>query len=617
MPDPSAPPVSLVVLAWNRWDLTRRCLDSLLETDLTGAEVLVVDNGSTDETPEALKRYEGVRVLRLSQNLGFVRGNNAGIEACDPASDVVLLNNDLELTQHDWLQRMRQVAHSAPDVGVVGCRLVRPDGELLHAGVYVLPDTCWGQQLGSQEKDVGQYADRDREVESVVFACAYLKRSLVDRIGGLSTEFESYFEDTDYCLRAREAGFRVVVCGGVTLIHLEHGSTQQAPEEFSRLFQRSRRVFRRKWRRKLEKRYRSRVLWQSTMSVPSEYSASCRALLHHLDDLGVRVTYRHLHDRGTDIPMEEQNELRDHRLSVIHGRKAPRFGPSVAFGRGDSFDRSAGRYRIGYTMLEVDGFPAEWVRQANQLEEIWVPTEFNRQGFLVSGLRRPIHKIPLGINPSYFHPGISTLKNQRDEYVFLSIFEWKLRTNPWLLLRAFNDVFSFSEPARLICKITNRASKVDLKEEIGNIGLRANGGRISYLLNVRFPCHQLGSLYRAADCYVSTSRGEGWNAQLIEAMACGLPAIATDWGAHREYLHSGVGYPLEACRLIPAMANCPDYVGFHWAEPDESHLRTLLREVYENRGEAKRRGEAAAQEVAATWTWRQCAERIAARLEEV
>ncbi len=72
---------SLIVLAWNSWALTRQCLETLAETDLTNAEVLVVDNGSTDETPERLAAFPWVRVLRLAENVGFVRGNNAGIEA--------------------------------------------------------------------------------------------------------------------------------------------------------------------------------------------------------------------------------------------------------------------------------------------------------------------------------------------------------------------------------------------------------------------------------------------------------------------------------------------------------------------------------------------------------
>ena len=202
--------VTAVVLCWNRWTLTRRCLETLkATTDLSDVDVLAVDNGSTDETPARLSEIPWVRVVTNPTNLGYVRGNNAGIAAADPESDVLLLNNDLEFPQPGWLDAMRATAASAPDIGVVGCRLRLPDGRLLHAGAHMLTDTFWGQQIGALETDVNQYA-RDRDVPGVVFACAYLRREVLDAIGPLSTAYVSYFEDTDFCLRAAAAGFRTV-----------------------------------------------------------------------------------------------------------------------------------------------------------------------------------------------------------------------------------------------------------------------------------------------------------------------------------------------------------------------------------------------------------------------
>ena len=122
---------TLIVLAWNHWELTRRCLETLRATELPDAEILVVDNGSRDETPAELQRIRGIRVITLPENQGFVRGNNAGIAAASPDSDIVLLNNDLEFHQRDWLERLRRCAHSADDIGVVGSRLTLPDGRLL------------------------------------------------------------------------------------------------------------------------------------------------------------------------------------------------------------------------------------------------------------------------------------------------------------------------------------------------------------------------------------------------------------------------------------------------------------------------------------------------------
>jgi hypothetical protein len=605
--------VTLIVLAWNRWDLTKRCLDSLSGTDLSGAEVLVVDNGSTDETPTALAGYSSIRVLRNPQNLGFVRGNNAGIAAADPDSDVVLLNNDVEFRQADWLQRLRSCAHGDPKIGVVGCRLVLPDGRLLHAGTYILSDTVWGQQIGSLQKDVGQLT-ATRDVEGIVFACAYLRREVIHAIGPLSEDYRSYFEDTDYCLRAREAGFRVVLCGDVTLVHDEHGSTH-GTDDFNPIFLASREVFRKKWAKALDGRYSRDLLWQSIMNFPTGYAISTREILRALDRAGVRVTYRYVYGPGTPFPVAEPQESADYLLNVLAQRgNSVRPPVAVVYGQGDVFRRNRGRRKVGFTMLEVDGFPPEWVRQANRMDEVWVPSEFNARGFRESGLKRPVSVIPLGVDPDYFHPGVRGFPNPAGEFVFLSSFEWGERKEPWLLLKVFNDEFMAGEPVRLVCKIINKDPQVHVRQEIAKLRLKESGGKVSFLFNREFPYYQLGSFYRSADCYVSTGRGEGWDMPLMEAMACGLPSIATDWGAHTEFVHEGIAYLLRVRKTIPAVAKCPYYEGFSWADPDPEHLRHLLRRVYENRGEAAARGAAAAREMAQRWTWDHAAGKITARL---
>jgi GT2 family glycosyltransferase len=613
----TTPPISLIVLCWNRWPLTRRCLTTLAQTDLTNAEVLVVDNGSTDETPRELSAFPFARVLRLPQNCGFVRGNNAGLGEVSPDSDVVLLNNDLVFSQPDWLPRLREAAHAAPDIGIAGCRLVLPDGRLLHAGTYILPDTLWGQQIGALEQDLGQYPGT-REVDGIVFACAYIRREVLGRIGGLSLDYQSYFEDTDFCQRAREAGYRTVVCGGVTLVHDEHGSTQGADTTRQAIFQQSRKAFAARWQETLEARYRHQVLWQSILNVPTGYAMSCREIIKALDVEGVRVSYRYVYGPGTVFPKPEPEVDLPHRLGVMLSRPAPkRPGVAVVYGQADVFSRNQGKYKIGYTMLEVDGFPRDWVKAANRMDEVWVPSAFNREGFLRSGLERPIQVMPLGVDTDYFHPGARAVPNPHGEFVFLTVFEWGERKEPWLLLKAFNETFTAKEPVRLLCKVMNRDKDLFLRDEISKLGLRPSGGRISWLFNLEFPHYQLPMLYRSADCFVAVSRGEGWNMPLMEALACGTPAIATNWGPHPEFFHEGIGFPLNIRGTVPAVARCPYYDGFSWADPDQDHLRHLLRQVYEHPEEARLRGLAAAREMASQWSWRGAARRIVERLAAV
>ena len=217
-------PVTIVILTWNGIEYTKRCIETLFHnTDFSNFKIIVVDNGSTDGTVEFLENYPDIACIFNSENFGFVKANNQAIEQADPESDIVLLNNDTEIP-HDqtlWLKKIQHTANSEDDIGIVGCRLRRPNGMLQHAGAYMPLKTFWGQQIGSEEKDVNQYS-LISDVESVVFACAYIKREVINKIGPLSTDYFAYFEDTDFCLTAREAGFRTICCGDVTIIHCEN-----------------------------------------------------------------------------------------------------------------------------------------------------------------------------------------------------------------------------------------------------------------------------------------------------------------------------------------------------------------------------------------------------------
>src|SRR6218665_1389857 len=138
-------PVTIVILTWNGLDYTRRCLESIRShTSHPDFHLVVVDNGSTDGTREFLEEQSFLKAICGTENLGFAKGNNIGIRDTPPGHDIVLLNNDTEITQPDWLMQMQRTAYASDDTGPVGCRLVRPSGMLQHAGAYMPLETFWG-----------------------------------------------------------------------------------------------------------------------------------------------------------------------------------------------------------------------------------------------------------------------------------------------------------------------------------------------------------------------------------------------------------------------------------------------------------------------------------------
>lgn len=564
---------ALIVLAWDRWELTRRCLDSLLASRPDAVDIIIVDNGSTDETPTALAAYAGrVRVVSLPENVGFVRGMNAGIAAAQPDDDVVLLNNDLLFTQADWLGRLRDAAYAAPENGIVGARLLGPEteGRVYHVGGFIEPDELRGEQTesGRVEREVGQYP-RLRRVQAIAFALAYIRRDCLERIGGLDTAFHSYFEDTDYCLRAADVGIANVVAGGVTLRHDQHGSTADDGGFRERLFAQSRASFGARWRERLRSDYRGEAVWHGVTRFPTEHAELARLLLRRLDARGLHMAFA--------PTAREVADPQDRRLELAARRAIPAL-PDIALvcAPHAPFAQAQARHRVALAFGEWDRVPAVWAQAANTLDRLLVPDAFQRDAYRAAGVRIPIDVLPIGVDRDYCHTGVPAPRAPQSNFVFLAVAADLARDAPDLLVAAFRRTFATESAVRLLIHIQPGRDAPAIAETLAP--LCAGDARIRVLDHWGFPWHQRAQLLAASDAYVSARRGGGWHALAAEALASGKILIGTGFGSQAELVRAH-GFPVAVARLAADPAQ-PD---LRWAEPDPDALSAQLREVFERR----------------------------------
>lgn len=231
--------ISVIICSLNGEKVLPACLRAVLESEYSPLEIIVVDNGSTDRTSSVVKeQFPQVKLLRAPRNLGFAGGNNLGIRNAQ-GDIVVLLNDDTEVTP-EWLSGARRAIESLPDWGILGAKLLYPDKKTIqHAGGTILPNALT-QHIGNGEVDSGQY-DTIRRCDYVTGAAFFIRRKLINKIGLLDEGyFPIYFEEVDYCFRARAAGYEVYYVPEIKVLHYESRTTHKLSRGFLYKYHRNR-----------------------------------------------------------------------------------------------------------------------------------------------------------------------------------------------------------------------------------------------------------------------------------------------------------------------------------------------------------------------------------------
>lgn len=289
-----------------------------------------------------------------------------------------------------------------------------------------------------------------------------------------------------------------------------------------------------------------------------------------------------LRERGVDVTLLGKDKRRGTGTYRFAQKIDPRAPVVYHTYRHSTYEPGVHHYNIGRTMLEVSRIPLAWVQRLNRLDEVWVPGDFNFRSFLQSGVGRQrlfIVPGPLDLSPAA-EAAVFTV-NTKKRFKFFSLFNYDVRHRKGLdiLLDAFCRAFTASQDVCLVIK--TRASLGELERDYRLPSDHPEIIVIDALLERR----ELLALYRAVDCLVLPSRGEGVGRPFLDAMMMGVPIIATGWGGQRDFLNEGNAFLIDY-RLVGVAERFylkyPGFYGSQWAEPDRGDLIRKMRQVFKN-----------------------------------
>lgn len=371
------------------------------------------------------------------------------------------------------------------------------------------------------------------------------------------------------------------------------------------------------------------ILWHAPLFDLSEYADEARQFILGLDSTGMRV-------RAVPLPWNKERavlppedfftlqclittqvkHLDKHLISIFHAFP-PRFRRILS-----------ANYHIGRIMFETDRIPDDWVPACNQMDEIWVPSDFNIDSFVRSGvLADKLVKIPEGIGVERYQLDTPPVPiDSKRGFNFLSVFDWTWREGWDVLLRAFIEEFRPEEDVALILKVRSTLGRTVKQLQMETLSFLRQVGLANELppnvvfYQAKLPIERLPGLYRAADAFVLPTRGEGWGRPFMKAMLMELPVIGTRWSGHLEFMNDDNAYLIDFKVVdIPQRAwrEAPTLRGHHWAEPSPSHLRQLMRQVFEDHQGAHQKGQAARQHIIANFSRERVVQKVKDRLEVI
>jgi GT2 family glycosyltransferase len=526
----NARPVTIVIPSYRDADSVAALVDSLRGTvNPQLARIVVADDASGPDHLAALGRIPGIQVVAGEVNQGFAANVNRGLAAADPAHDVVVLNSDV-IAHDGWLERLQYATSRGDDLGIVGAKLLYPDGRIQFAGTVRNPESpeWFDHRFRFRAADFGP-ANVPGPALAVTGACMYLTRELLEHVGELDEDYPMAYEDVDLCLRAWQSGFRVFYWPSAELEHRESVTRGTIVGERER---QSQRVF---WRR-----------WGEFFDARNVMTAEgALRIVYVTEDTGVggghRDIFEHLNrlrDRGHDAQLwtlgvePDWFDLRapvrsfkdyDELLTAL----APIDAIKVATWWNTASPVWHASVLRGIPVYFVQDIESSYYPRNRQLQDAVLASyrpEF--QYMTISGWNRDRLR-ELGLDATLIPPGI-------DLQSFRPLSEVPRRENMVLALGRTNPLKNFPltleawrrlpEPRPELCLF---GIEPELASEPGIRYITAPSDR------------EVCELFNQATVFVQTSVHEGFCLPPLESMATGGPVVCTDAHGNRDFCVDG------------------------------------------------------------------------------
>ncbi len=641
-----APKVSIIIPYYNCRELTEACVKSIVDcSGRVSREIILIDDaGSEQPDLSGLAGDIPIRTFRNDTRKSYSTNNNRGAKEAK-GELLCLLNNDTFVTP-GWLDNMVAVMESTDRVGVLAnCHLYPDSGKIQHAGMG-FDKEGFPLHLNPGMPPDTPSALYQRQFQCVTFACVMIAKKVYDELGGLDESYQNGFEDVDFCLRSRQAGYGVWYTPASKIYHYgqaTEGRTEKDEENWQQFLSR--------WNNRYEwdletlgeqDRIHNEKAARRTSNRPSAekglhlnvdftkanaFTWATVDLMGALRRRGVSLSIPMSTKLDDSIERHHQNMLRAcmsaQPRSTYHVKwthywpdyyRKPLFGDINA-----EFFCTNYRYRMEGRKLDL------WMRhvQVNEFRKIPV-SGFNRDALLEIGIpEKACQTVPLGYSTEIdaLYPDADALagKNNNDELQMLMVTNSHdlYRYGTDIAIKALGRAYSERDPVVLHIKDYGAgASDAQLKKWIAE---QPQFPRIVW--HREFLSKQdLIRLYASMDIQLAPFRGEGFAMKILDAAAVGVPTLMPAFGGPMEFARSGMFFDLPYDEV--PVKNCYDYnhyflgEGAYWCQPREDSLTEQLTSILDRRDEVIETGQRALEQVRSNFSWDAAAGRLMKTLED-